>query len=103
GVPPAVGEVAEFLQFGGIGVDGVHGVRGSLLARTGTGCARARHKRKSPAEAGLSGYRLRNYLEPMTSTSTRRSGCRQEICAARPPTLSHLLPVTGWVSPLPSV
>jgi len=44
-----------------------------------------------------------NYLVPMTSISTRRSGCRQSIRALVLVLPLHLSPVTGCFSPLPSV
>ena len=51
GVPPAVGEVTEFLQFGGIGIHGVRRFR--IFVKSGRDCrARGRSAEKQKALLG---------------------------------------------------
>src|SRR5262245_49568596 len=77
-VPPAVGQVTEFAQLGGVCVFHPKEIL----------------EIKSPAEAGLFRVAARYFFVPMTSISTRRFFWRPSF---------DLLLATGCFSPLPSV
>src|SRR5439155_13521894 len=125
-VPPAMGELAEFLQLCRVGVHRIH-------------CPKKKPRRSGALFAALRGYLFvdPDSLEdeplalpalgldpevapaadgapveavdsrlPSSSASTRRSGCRQAMSLAfllfSGPILSHSLPVIGSLLPLPS-
>src|SRR5262249_49923868 len=83
-VPPAVRELAEFLQLGRVGV--LFGCHAPIFL----------HKQKAPPKRGFLGRAPGNqgFFVPMTSISTRRFFWRPSFV---------LLDATGCFSPLPSV
>src|SRR5574343_1140568 len=75
---------------------------GSMPSVGAPGLAGRDRKEKAP-QRGAFREAESAYLVPMTSMSTRRSGCRQSIRALVLALPLHLSPVTGCFSPLPSV
>jgi hypothetical protein len=77
GIPPAMRKLAEFLEFALVRID--HDVWVIRKMDWHISCVPSCHTQKNPAEAGFFCTRYLDYLVPMSSISTRRSGCRHSM------------------------